>query len=807
MPDPMIPFFSAVQIPNQSVDADRTNGLGPQGAIAVGQNTPADGQPGFLETLRAGLRLSTSSKPDEAPARQTGQFEPDKLLKNTGGHPQEAADSWGASQVLATGVPLDAPQTGAPIFPGMIESAPAEPAPEELQPASTDRDQPVPVSPEADVRAAVEGVIARRHADGVQDGRDLLTDYPDVETTVFISDVGKSDGELAVTLKEGRRDSAPPAAPATGAGAEQPNSEGWEARAQFDAPSQAGAIAPVTRGEPNASPEADVLPGTPEPVARKDTPLDAPVLANARVDAERQDGVATPQLAKAKAETPDSTSPVATRDAWVETLKEAPNPEPRDGFGATPEEVTDRPGVSEMLPRVAHQTRSSVDQLDPAVAESAADRPDQDPLAAATPAPEVSKPAEPAQQSTVAVQAIPETRAPATGGQPPPRQVDLVFGALWQQSRDLLQSQPTIQTLGVAQAGTAQAEAAKAWQGLAPVATEVSPGKLPEAGRVVPGDLKVELRHWSGDPMPAPARSRPQAPGITGPIAPGAASPMPVPPSNVPVAAEIGIGTMEKPTAPLRPQETKTTTSAPLAPATVQGQSPVIQAPPPLDAEASPSGMRMDGEAAQTGTATPAAGTVRVSTSNSAQATQAPSAAATLVVPENLPGDLVLPPEGDGEITTERVARTGEQASTATTGTRTAAIPASIAASIQANLPKVSGDTTEILLDPEELGRVRMTLSGSETAGVVILQVERPETLELMRRNIEQMKAELAEAGWENVDFSFGQEGASGEGAQPEPGMSHAPEQESAMNTNMLAAADSPGTATKTGLTGLDLRL
>lgn len=269
------------------------------------------------------------------------------------------------------------------------------------------------------------------------------------------------------------------------------------------------------------------------------------------------------------------------------------------------------------------------------------------------------------------------------------------------------------------------------------------------------------------------------------------------------VATDVGTDTTEKPTAPPQPQEAKATTPA-LAPA--PGQAPMVQPPLALNPEASPREMRAETETVQSAPATPVGG-AKVAEPNTAQATQMSAAPAAPVVPETLPGDPILHPEGEGEISTERGTRSAEQATTATTGPRTAAVAASIAASIQANLPKISGDTTEILLDPEELGRVRMTLSGTENAGVVILQIERPETLELMRRNIEQMKAELAEAGWENVDFSFGQEGASGDGAQHEPGTSQAPEHEPSMNTSTLAATDAPGTATKTGLTGLDLRL
>jgi flagellar hook-length control protein FliK len=53
---------------------------------------------------------------------------------------------------------------------------------------------------------------------------------------------------------------------------------------------------------------------------------------------------------------------------------------------------------------------------------------------------------------------------------------------------------------------------------------------------------------------------------------------------------------------------------------------------------------------------------------------------------------------------------------------------------------------TELVLAPEELGRLRMTITGQERPQLVFW-AERPETMELLRRNIEQLSAELQEAG------------------------------------------------------------
>ncbi len=62
----------------------------------------------------------------------------------------------------------------------------------------------------------------------------------------------------------------------------------------------------------------------------------------------------------------------------------------------------------------------------------------------------------------------------------------------------------------------------------------------------------------------------------------------------------------------------------------------------------------------------------------------------------------------------------------------------------------------DIALSPEELGRVRMSVSAAE--GGVVLQVlaERPETLDLMRRHAEALAEELANLGFASIDLSFG---------------------------------------------------
>lgn len=63
----------------------------------------------------------------------------------------------------------------------------------------------------------------------------------------------------------------------------------------------------------------------------------------------------------------------------------------------------------------------------------------------------------------------------------------------------------------------------------------------------------------------------------------------------------------------------------------------------------------------------------------------------------------------------------------------------------------------EIALNPAELGRVRMTLTASETGIVVSILADRPETLDLMRRNINDLSNTFSDLGYEDIAFAFGQ--------------------------------------------------
>jgi hypothetical protein len=104
-----------------------------------------------------------------------------------------------------------------------------------------------------------------------------------------------------------------------------------------------------------------------------------------------------------------------------------------------------------------------------------------------------------------------------------------------------------------------------------------------------------------------------------------------------------------------------------------------------------------------------------------------------------------------------------------------ASVPAAVpqlADQLVHTLARHSEGTTEIALSPDELGQLRLTLQADPQNPdrlIVLLNFERPETLDLFRRHADMLAEALRNAGFANVDIGFGQSGHGGNSpARPE---------------------------------------
>lgn len=139
--------------------------------------------------------------------------------------------------------------------------------------------------------------------------------------------------------------------------------------------------------------------------------------------------------------------------------------------------------------------------------------------------------------------------------------------------------------------------------------------------------------------------------------------------------------------------------------------------------------------------------------------------------------------------------------------TVTAAPPAQImsqiVSAVMPNGTQITHDqVTEIALDPPKLGRVRMVLSQMDT-GLISMTViaDRPETLDLLRRNADLLAQEFAQSGLAGSEFSF-QDGGQGKAAE-QSDLQHTDAPSSLAEPSDNPASPIPQPKTN----GLDLRL
>ncbi|WP_189367031.1 flagellar hook-length control protein FliK [Tateyamaria omphalii] len=103
-----------------------------------------------------------------------------------------------------------------------------------------------------------------------------------------------------------------------------------------------------------------------------------------------------------------------------------------------------------------------------------------------------------------------------------------------------------------------------------------------------------------------------------------------------------------------------------------------------------------------------------------------------------------------------RLPSTGQTAKAASALQRVE-LPQHVSQSVAEAFKKSPDKPIEIALNPAELGRVRMIMSTSETGITVTIGADRGDTLDLMRRNIDDLGKSLSDLGFEDVSFAFDQ--------------------------------------------------
>ncbi|GAB4260395.1 MAG: hypothetical protein Kow0013_03940 [Pararhodobacter sp.] len=98
------------------------------------------------------------------------------------------------------------------------------------------------------------------------------------------------------------------------------------------------------------------------------------------------------------------------------------------------------------------------------------------------------------------------------------------------------------------------------------------------------------------------------------------------------------------------------------------------------------------------------------------------------------------------------------------------AVARSASEQIVARISTEPSGSFEIALQPEELGRVTLHLQKSEHGSIMTVQAERPETLDLLRRNIAQLEQDLRGMGHESLSFRFAGGGQQGAAQHPQQG-------------------------------------
>ena len=112
----------------------------------------------------------------------------------------------------------------------------------------------------------------------------------------------------------------------------------------------------------------------------------------------------------------------------------------------------------------------------------------------------------------------------------------------------------------------------------------------------------------------------------------------------------------------------------------------------------------------------------------------------------------------------------------------------------------------QIRLDPPELGRIVLHITATDVGNMAVVSADKPEILDLMRRNENLLNAELETAGYSDLSFEFSQHSTPEDtDKEPEtPVLLAGAENASSID---VQSENEPGQNIPVGQTTLDIRL
>ena len=127
-----------------------------------------------------------------------------------------------------------------------------------------------------------------------------------------------------------------------------------------------------------------------------------------------------------------------------------------------------------------------------------------------------------------------------------------------------------------------------------------------------------------------------------------------------------------------------------------------------------------------------------------------------------------------------------------------------VSAQIAQAIANGPGDVVELTLQPEELGKLRLSLAPTESGITIGVLAERSDTADLVRRHLDQLTQDLRQQGYRDVRFDFGQ------GGQDRPPQ-QSPHRPAEAAPAMIADPASPASPVPPALahsgTGIDIRV